>query len=67
MLFHKIGLAEVSIYVLEGRWVLAVDEEMRIIEHETALYIPVGAGIGLENIGEITLRFVVAISPPIDA
>jgi len=32
----------------------------------TALYIPVGVGIGLENIGGKNLRFVVAIAPPID-
>ena len=63
---HKHGPADVSIYVLEGQGVFSVDEEKQIIEPETALYVPIGAGIGLENIGENTLRFIVAISPPVD-
>jgi quercetin dioxygenase-like cupin family protein len=63
---HKHGPADVSIYVLEGRGVFSVNEENQIIEPETALYVPVGDGIGLENIGENTLRFIVAISPPVD-
>ncbi len=63
---HKHGPADVSIYVLEGRGTFAVNEEEQIIEPETSLYVPVGAGIGLDNTGEDTLRFIVAISPPID-
>ncbi len=63
---HKHGPADVSIYVLEGQGAFSVDEEKQIIEPETALYIPIGAGIGLENIGKSTLRFIVAISPPIN-
>ena len=63
---HKHGSADVTIYVLEGRGAFLVGEERRILEPETALYVPVGVGIGLENIGKKTLRFVVAIAPPID-
>jgi quercetin dioxygenase-like cupin family protein len=63
---HKHGPADVSIYVIEGRGAFSVDEETQIIGPETSLYVPVGAGIGLENIGENTLRFIVVISPPID-
>ena len=62
---HKHGPADVSIYVLEGRGAFSVNEEKQIVEPETAVYVPVGAGIGLENIGENTLRFIAAISPPI--
>jgi len=63
---HKHGPADVTIYVLEGRGAFQVGEERQILEPETALYVPVGVGIGLENIGGKNLRFVVAIAPPID-
>lgn len=63
---HQHGPADVTIYVLEGRGAFLVGEERQILEPETALYVPVGVGIGLENIGRKTLRFVVAIAPPID-
>jgi len=49
---HKHGLADVTIYVLEGRGAFLVGEERQILEPETALYVPVGVGIGLENIGK---------------
>ncbi len=63
---HKHGPADVTIYVLEGRGAFLVGEERQSLEPETALYVPVGVGIGLENIGGKPLRFVVAIAPPID-
>jgi len=63
---HKHGSADVTIYILEGQGAFLVGEERQILESETALYVPVDVGIGLENIGRETLRFVVAIAPPID-
>ena len=63
---HTHGPADVTIYVLEGRGAFLVNEERQILEPETALYVPIGAGIGIDNVGEKTLRFIAAIAPPID-
>ncbi len=63
---HTHGPADVTIYILEGQGVFSVNEEKQVLGPETALYVPVGAGIGLENIEKNILRFIAAIAPPID-
>lgn len=59
---HTHGPADVTIYILEGQGVFSVNKEQQILKAETALYVPVGAGIGLENVGKDALRFVAAIA-----
>jgi quercetin dioxygenase-like cupin family protein len=62
---HRHGPAEVMIYVLEGAATFLVDEEKETLGPETALYVPAGSGIGLENRDSSPLRFVVAMAPPV--
>lgn len=63
---HKHGPAEVALHFLEGNAVVTIDGEEEMVEPETVVCVPIGAGIGLKNIGKTTLKFIAVLSPPID-
>ena len=63
---HRHGPAEVGIHILGGKATVIIDGQQGFVEPGTAVLVPVGATIGLTNVGEESLRFVAVLSPPID-
>lgn len=63
---HKHGPAEVGLHFLDGKASVTIDGQEELVEPGTAVHVPTGSTIGLTNVGEGTLRFIAALSPPID-
>jgi len=63
---HKHGPAEVGLHVLDGKASVTIDGQEELVEPGTAVHVPIGSTIGLNNVGEGVLRFIAALSPPID-
>jgi quercetin dioxygenase-like cupin family protein len=63
---HKHGPAEVGLHILDGKALVTIDGQEELVEPGTAVQVPIDSTIGLTNVGEETLRFIAALSPPID-
>lgn len=63
---HKHGPAEVGLHILDGKALVTIDGQEELVEPGTAVQVPIDSTIGLNNVGEETLRFIAALSPPID-
>ncbi|MFQ5857960.1 MAG: cupin domain-containing protein [Anaerolineae bacterium] len=63
---HTHGPAEVGLHVLDGKASVTIDGQEELVESGTAVHVPIGSTIGLTNVGEGALRFIAALSPPID-
>jgi quercetin dioxygenase-like cupin family protein len=63
---HTHGPAEVGLHILDGRASVIVDGQEELIKPGTAIHVPIGSTIGLNNVGDEVLRFVAVLSPPID-
>jgi mannose-6-phosphate isomerase-like protein (cupin superfamily) len=61
---HKHDIIEQVYYFLSGRGLLTLDGEPRIIEPNTAVFIPPGVVHAIENTGLEDLVFIVVSSPP---
>lgn len=62
---HQHGPAEVALHVLEGSGLATISGESERIGPNMAVYVPVGATIGLNNDGDAALRMLAVLSPPI--
>lgn len=63
---HRHGPAEVVLHFLQGKASVTIDGEEKVILPEAAVVVPIGSSIGLKNIGKEKLKFIAALSPPID-
>ena len=63
---HTHGSAEVGLHMLDGKASVTIDGEEELVGPGTAVHVPIGSTIGLANVGEEELRFIAALSPPID-
>ncbi|MEQ8496112.1 MAG: cupin domain-containing protein [Gammaproteobacteria bacterium] len=60
---HRLEQVEVY-YVLAGRGLMHIDDEVRELEAGDAVVIPPRAVQWIENLGTVPLRFIAVVSPP---
>ena len=63
---HVHEVAENIYYILQGRGIVELDGEKRLVEPHMVIYIPPGVRHGIFNTGLEDLVFIVVASPPSD-
>jgi len=60
---HNHGISEVAVYFISGKGTVEIDDERFYGDSNASFFVPAGSEIEIQNVGEETLRILVARSP----